>query len=71
MDSGGVPPGSDIAIGFKNSAVVGCENGCISDYSTVRHSLPLRDSTQNVELLSFNEGEHFMLLLDDHSLNNT
>jgi len=55
MSSNGVAPGSDIFMGFLNTAVSGCTAGCIHDYSTVRYALPELDAQQNVDFVSFSE----------------
>lgn len=57
MNSGGLSPGSDIFMAFQNTSVVGCENGCIHDYSTTVYTLPKLDSSQDVQLTSFLEGK--------------
>jgi len=56
MNSGGVAPGSDIMMGYKNPSDSNCPNGCIHDYYTLFYQLPSLDATQNVELLYYQEG---------------
>jgi len=57
MDSNKMPPGNDIAMGFRNPLVPGCETGCINDYSTVVYDVPILDPVGNAEIVSFTEDD--------------
>src|SRR5690348_3249809 len=63
MSSGGVAPGSDIFMGFLNTAVPNCDAGCINDYSTLFYALPILDNQQNLDFVSFSARKKFFLHL--------